>query len=475
MNSDRLADGYCLNWYDGLKVVFSADKRFVLIGECWSVRKDESPEAYLANTPDLSVEKILERENYWCGKYLLIAESRIYMDAVGSISVYYHDAFISNSLNLLRELLGYRMKKETLFDGLSPDFVPGTMTSYPGIKRMVPSLVYDYSGKRISTRKLLPMFPLTFESEEERIRAFCDAFAEGLRNLDRHFDGKTKLIACTGGHDSRTAVAVSEYAGTRFDLFTLEHDEIAPADIEIPRRLSEAIGRKHYYIKKDKSRFSSKRLRDYDRHMCHYEKGADRKFYGYAQFEKLKEEVGGDIVLLRGSVWEILIDYYGKFLTKCTFENLLDVFPLMRYNRFYQESVKDWLDKVSRDDLNQEISDPNRLFWDLREGCWLSCIEHAFDLYDGIDSVQPINCRYLMTMLLGFEKEDRVDKIHQEKITRFACPPFSEIPYDYEIEQSAGKNVIKTYGMYLKKAAWLLIHFGPGGLMLFLKQKKERD
>ncbi len=474
MNSVQLDNKLVLSWYDGLSVAFSEDKKFALIGDCWSIREGEDPARYIAETRDLSTESILDSENTWCGRYVLILEDRIYMDAVGSMSVFYHDAYVSNSLNMIRELLGYELKQEKLYDGLGPDFVPGPGTQYDGVKRLMPSQVYDHVAKSVASRALMPEYPIEFSSDEERIKAFVKELAQGMKNLDKYYEGKTKLITCTGGRDSRTVLAVSEFAGLKYDTATLEHSEIGNADIEIPWQVSRALDRKHYYIKRENKNLRRARHEAFDRHICNYEKGADRDFYGYGQFERLREEVGNDIVLLRGSVWGIAIEYYAKDVAALSYDSLSELFPLIRHNPIYQASVRDWLDYAVHDTKNPLINPADRVFWELREGCWLSTIEGVFDIYDDITSVQPLNCRRLISLLLGFDVDDRTKKLHEEKITAYAAPRLGDIPYDYQLGGNGAGRARQISG-YLKKILWILGNYGPGGLIRFLKGKIGRN
>ena len=416
---------------------------------------------------------ILERENYWCGRYVLILKDTIYMDAVGAMSIYYHDEYISDSLNLLRELLHLPLKKEKLFDELRPDFVPGPLTRYDGVRRLLPSMSYDFQTKTVMCRALMPEYPVEFESREERIRIFADELTQCMKNLDRYYEGKTKLITATGGKDSRTVLSASARAGLSYDTFILENDGISDEDVKIPEELSKVLGRKHYYIKQDKSRMSTQRLSDFDRHTCNYEKGADRMFYGYGQFEDLRDQVGGDIVILRGAAWEITSEFYGK-LMKETFEDSMNaIFPLLPYQPLYRQSVDEWMDFVKNDPLNREIDLTARIYWDLRAGCWLSGIEQAFDIYDGITSVLPINCRRLISLLMGFDKEERTTGQHEIDITNFACPALAAVPYDFQIAKESRDHAVKLYKDYAQKAWLLLIHFGPGALIRFVKNKSS--
>ena len=325
----------------------------------------------------------------------------------------------------------------------------------------------------MTLRPLLPEYPLEFSGDEERMRVFVDEFVQGLKNLDAYYKGKTKLVVCTGGRDSRTVLALSEYAGLHYDTCTLEHERISEGDVEIPARLSEALHRKRYYIRQEKERYQVSRLKEFDRHTCNYIKDADRMFYAYGQYEELRRQVGGDIVLLRGSVWGIAIDYYRTDSPEYTLDNVIRLFPLIGYNRGYMDSVREWWNYTVRDHDNQKIKMSDRVFWELREGCWCASIEQCFDIYEGITSVQPVNCRRLIALLLGFDIADRGKKKHEENITRFACPAFAGIPYDYQQKKTGGDSGMKRFGLYAKKAWWLLRNYGPGAVMYFIRHKQS--
>lgn len=83
-------------------------------------------------------------------------------------------------------------------------------------------------------------------------------------------------------------------------------------------------------------------------------------------------------------------------------------------------------------------------YWDQRNGCWLSAIETGFDLIDHVVSLQPANCRYLMSMLMEFPAEERIINHHQYKIVAKACPSFSAIPYGGRKRQNeTGGRILK--------------------------------
>ena len=466
MDSERLHSGSYINRYDGLSVTVSEDKRYALIGDCWSIREGEDPESVIADGTE-SVAEILEREYYWCGRYILLLDDMIYMDAAGMMSVFYGGGYISNSLNLIRELLGLGLKKEKLYPGLLPDFVPGVDTLYDGVKRLLPGFSYNIVENKLSHRALLPNAPVELESEEERVRVFCEEFASCLKNMCRHFDGKTMMIACTGGRDSRATVAGFEYAGLPYELFLLEHDEISDADVELSRRVSGAMGKKLHYIKRNKADFSADKQAAFDRHTCNYVVDADREFCAYGQYDRLISEIGGEMVILRGSVWPIICERFDGIPV----DKIGSLYSALDFNKSFRESTDSWKKLVSDDDLNGNIGDANRIFWELREGCCVSSIEQAFDIYDELSPIQPVNCRRLLSLLFGFDKQSRMAKTHEEKLTRFMCSELDSIPYDYQTKMMPKDNKLKSIAALSKKAMWVLFNYGPVPLIKIIKNK----
>lgn len=88
------------------------------------------------------------------------------------------------------------------------------------------------------------------------------------------------------------------------------------------------------------------------------------------------------------------------------------------------------------------MTDIDRFFWEEREGSWLSDIEGSYNIYDEIESIQPLNSAYLVLLLLQFDFHERIMKKHQERLTKWFSPRLLEIPYDMHQEKKAAINKI---------------------------------
>ena len=69
---------------------------------------------------------------------------------------------------------------------------------------------------------------------------------------------------------------------------------------------------------------------------------------------------------------------------------------------------------------------------------------------DGIVSIQIANCRLFLSLLFGFDDEDRIKKTHEEKIVKALCSFLDNIPYDYQ-----HKTKKQKIGHYLSVAKQL--------------------
>ncbi|MBO7635445.1 MAG: hypothetical protein J6S89_02595, partial [Paludibacteraceae bacterium] len=76
-------------------------------------------------------------------------------------------------------------------------------------------------------------------------------------------------------------------------------------------------------------------------------------------------------------------------------------------------------------------------------------------MMDDIISIQIANSRLIISLLYGFSQQDRVRKIHEEKIATSICPVFTKIPYDYQYETL--KQKIRKYGSRIKRTIKSLI------------------
>ena len=439
-----LPNRYILSYHKDLPVYFNDRKDLILIGRAWQVDPNrccptDEINRLTAETTAVSQAQIIDMEKTWCGRYIIISHDTIYLDAGALLNVFHSDEYVTSSLNILCTLEKRKMRYPKICHHVNPDFIFGTHTPYPGVKRVLPSQIYHYTTHSTENRKIIPDGILSYSSDQERAEAFSHYFVHFLQNLAQSSPHQTLMLALTGGHDSRITMAMLEKSGVNYDIFSFAHPRISHEDRETPVKLSGLCHRKFHFIPRNPADFSADRYNDYREHTAGLTIDEDLKMYAHNQFETLRKEIGTDLILIRGAIWEDVIEYYKP---KSADFNLLDFYPLIQYDPEALAFACEWKANALNDPLNQDFGINNRLYLDLRVGCWVSAIEHGFDMMEGITSVQGFNCRLFKSILLGFDKAMRQDKKHQEYITQLVCPVLGTVPYDTDNYGTAGKKQI---------------------------------
>ena len=421
--TEELRNGWILSWHKKVPVVHNRETGVLVIGNVWQTLGGRlSPREAVGKITD--TEELLRQEESWCGRYVLIIHEKVYLDASGLFGVFCCDKGISSDLSVLRDELNLKKSSWTPDDIMR--WYPGPDTPYAGIRRLLPSQVYDLDSREISFRNILAASVPVYEDREALTEAFTGQFCTSLQNLDKEFAGRKLLLALTGGYDSRTLLALSVKAGIDFECYTLEHDNMPLGDIEYPPKICEITGSKYCYYRREQSLYSKEREEEYLEHLQWMQMEQDRTFYAYDQYQELVRKFG-PVVLLRSGVWEIAQEYDRRAVGETAdVEDVLNYYELPLQSQ-EADAFRNYFKWCEKNPL--PLTDTNRYFWEQRCGSWIAESEHGFDIYEDIISLQPVNCRMLITMLLQFPKEERMVKQHQAIITQSICPGLKDIPY----------------------------------------------
>lgn len=467
-----LADGWIFSYDEQLPFACSASGETLLIGYAWSILPDHLTPAEEIQTMDKTTtrEQIFECEQYWCGRYVLIHCGDVYLDTSGFLGVFTSECGISSDMSLLVEAAGLKKIQYVVKAGSLLNWFPGPMTYYKEIRRVLPGQIYHYTDGTTSSRPLLPVHYEPIQDEEKLIRRFADLFSSSLRNMVKIFPDWKLLVALTGGYDSRVVFALARYAGLDFEAFTLEHPKMLECDLQTPPILCEKTGVKFTFFPRDEKAYTKEREEEYVEHIASMADEKDRYYYAYGQYKEVVKHYG-KCVMLRGNGWENVQEYYRKYIgahvNRQAFYNHYGLTEDCVERRSF-EAFWDYCEQNP-----QPIDDCNRYFWEQMCGCWASETEHGFQLYDDCISIQPVNNRMFMAMLMNFPREERIVKYHQKKIAETVCPEIVGVPVGGTKErgrsfgavltqklsnakkrlQTTGvKGTLETYGRIMKEA-----------------------
>lgn len=437
----ELPNGYILSYQKNLHITTSSDYSIILIGDAWQVNESAETPSYFvsrhsANEPDIK-ERIIEEENSWNGRYILLVGNFIYLDAVGTLGVFYSANAISSSIRILCDA---EQKPITYPDnqrGVYPDFTPGPLTHIDGIKRLLPSQIYDYQTHTLMHRRFWAPIPETMHPEQ--IHEVLDRlFRTSLTNMCAHYQHQPVWIALTGGKDSRTALALFEKNKIPYSLYTFAFSESSNEDNAVAKQLAHQLNKDHLTIECDKSCWSETREKEYKEHTMLMNVDADQLFYVHSMYHQLAKEAGGEFLMLRNNVWETIMNYY-KYYYSCS----RHLVRKLRANGKYSRSIDEWLKWVKEDPYKNQISMWNRIFWEQREGCWLSSIEQSLDIMDNMTCVQICNCREILAYLHAYPLPMREKKLHNIAFINYICPQCNELPYGQEKKRSIKDIIMK--------------------------------
>jgi len=427
-----LNDGWILSHHEKLPVYRSADNSTLLLGIAWQVapgRGTPAQEIEQLCTSDPHGDdrsSLLVMEETWCGRYVLIHHTTVYTDACGLLAVFYSDRGISSDCTLLAQAAGQNEKLYSPGPGVM-NWMPGPLTHYDGIYRLLVSQTYQYTTGEVASRPLLAQHYQTITNEQELVHTFTELFTNSLRNMSVALGNRKLLIALTGGYDSRTLFAMAHRAGINFDAYTLEYDTIYADDINIPRKLCELTGVKHHYIPVDHARYDARLEQDYLTHTAGLVRDQDRIFYAHGQYQQLCTDLG-DTVFLRSGLWETAVELFGRCFTEDgPGPDCYDWFGVAADSP--EHSSLDQYFHWNAANPQPPLRATDCFYWQQRAGCWLSVIESGFDMMEEAISLQPANSRLFLRMLMDFPRDERLMKYHQTKLIRHACPAIAEVPF----------------------------------------------
>lgn len=240
--------------------------------------------------------------------------------------------------------------------------------------------MYDFVEKKLFYRNLFTDNDIFEYSNEQAMDRFIQCFKVGLLNMQEAV-GCELWLSLTGGHDSRTLMALMEYAGIEYNCFTLEVGNLSVGDRELPKLLAKQQKHRYVFLKRKFNQFSARRLKNYISHSGGFAKDEDVWFYAFGQYQQLNK-LSDNVVILRGGIWDICI------------------------------------------------------------GCWLSSIEQSCDIMDNITFLQPCNCRMFLALLFSMVKVEKKPwkKKHQEKIIEKCCQALLNVDFESNLGNKYGKR-----------------------------------
>lgn len=426
MNEIRLSCGAYLYVGTGLVIKDCTDavgRKYIVLGNVFCA--DRVGKTVEDDINAFSGDDVNELIKDWTGRWVLIAENEIQIDACGLMSAFYtqgSDWCISSSLAVISSVIR-RQPSYTVSDfGLNWQLLPDTLID--GVSALLCTQKFVVNDAQLSVCFNPYITDYSHLKTQEKVSRIAEILKNTLTNI-AHYSGRDIWIALTAGRDSRLLIAAALAAGVKFSTYTAQHDNISTSDRKIPAKLARQFGFIHRYIKS--SKVSSERINDYLIFSAGNSKGADLEFYARGQFDMIPSNA----IVLRGAIFEAARTY-GRSIASADMngfkKGVQSYYQTSLSNPKQSDAFEKWLEYVETNPISY-IDLRDRMYVEQRVGGWVAAIEQALDINDWA-SVQIANCRDLVSLLLSATEQERESVALSMGCIEILYPQLNNYPYN---------------------------------------------
>jgi len=409
-------------------------------------------------------ETITETYRSWAGRWLLLNNRGVHLDAGGTLGCFHGDVdgelALASSAGVMADLLGgtAQFRRRLVHEaGLAWYPLPGS--GLKGVRRLLATPVLDPArrpgeeGFLTFRRPFPPLLPgFDHEVALERLETIL---VTAIRGVHRTI-GRPLMLQLTAGYDTRLLLAAARKAEVSFSTFTFDHPDLTPADRKLPPRLALLAGVEHRLI--EAGPIDAGRVRDHARHTGGHSAALDGEFYA----NRAWDHVPMDSIVLHGGVFEVArCFYWGKLPPglepdgEDTAARIFSAFRGELYNPLsHYDALREWLDWVARTpEVAMDLRD--RFYLEQRVAGWLSAIDQGVDL-TGRQLFQVGNCQDFMAVALALPVEVRRTSRHHADLVRRMAPELMREPINPP--QAAVLNQLRKLPRRLNKLRSALGH-----------------
>jgi hypothetical protein len=383
---------------------------------------------------------LLETYGSWSGRWILISDSEIHLDAGGLIGCFYRtiqhgsttELWASSSPALIVAIPGrecIRRDGPKLHPGKGMDWFPLPRSGFAGVRKLLPTQILSLVP--MTDRRVLPrpslmngQKPTTYHEALNTLQRSLVTSLSRLRKSDEAI-----WLPLTAGVDSRLILAAARQADLSLTTFTQQYPLMESADRQLPPLLARELGYKHRQLRP--GRFSRTRRALFDAHTAGECVDGDRRFFAHGQWEMIPAPA----LILRGGVFELGRCYFHRKFPEPDARDLVELIATrFHFGEFHPTStvhlagITEWVEWTAR--TSQPGLDwRDRLYLEQRIAGWVSSIEQALDL-TSYTRAYIANCHAYMTTVLTLpETARRTGQHHIDLIGRMA-PQLLRFPFN---------------------------------------------
>lgn len=377
----------------------------------------------------------------WTGRWLLLGDDRLQLDACGLLACYRRRVgdrlWLSSSPEILRGLEPpLPMHEDRLERNRAVmDWYPPPHSAIAGIDRLLPSQSLSLPDGALSQVRLPGPDPsLDFDTIVRRSEARLTRAMSAADELASQQDGRV-WIGLTAGRDSRTLLAAAIGAGVEVMTYTFIRAKTSAWDRQLPPQLAEALGVEHVQIPLEG--IDPERVAAFEEHTAASYMGGPWLQHATGAWETMEAGAialeGGCLEFARSTYFLRLPRDMGPTAADTT-RVILERFPSPR-----PEGVRAWVDWMRGKGRQDDIDWRDRFYVEQRCGGWMSAGLQGFDL-SGRRQLHLANCAALLSDLYSVPEQDRFAGAPQAEVVRRLAPALAAFPYNPGSTKHSGRS-----------------------------------
>lgn len=432
--SDRLSENKWLSYCQDLRICRATDLdgvEWTLLGMAIETTAKIEPQEAIAK---LSTTEVSDRYSSWAGRWLLIGNCQIHLDANGLLGCFYGesagDLWLSSSPVLLAQILDTDLKDDRdLVYGRGMAWYTPPRSGFQQIKRLLASQKINLITGEISPRPLMRKIARD-RSYEETITLVEDALVTALQNLGRQ--QQPLYLGLTGGYDSRLMLAIAVKAGIDFTTFTRVAERMSVADRILPPKLARQCGIPHVFLRNKPPQEQQQRRQLVRQHAGNNVSNGDAEPFVMGVRDKLRGISFGGHGFAIASGFHTLRQLPATFTPDRSAVQIAQLFGEPADSSAVT-GIKEWLFWVQQHP-QPHLDWRDRFFLEQRQAGWLSSKEQVYDLTD-LTRFPILNASRTYSLLLSIPEAKRLGSLVQVALLERLAPQLCRYPFNPADEQ----------------------------------------
>ena len=427
---DRLPGNRWLAYDQDLKICRATDLdgvEWTLLGMAIETTAQIEPQEAIAKS---STAEVGDRYSGWAGRWLLIGEGQIHLDANGLLGCFYGeksagDVWLSSSPILLAQILDTDLQDERiLIYGRGIAWYTPPRSGFLQLKRLLPSQTLNFVTGKISPRPLMPKIDCD-RRYEETITMVEQALVTALQNL-----GKLQQplhLGLTGGYDSRLMLAIAAQAGVNFTTFTRIAERMSFADRILPPKLARECGVPHVFLRNKPPQEQQQRRQLVRQHAGNNVSDGDSEPFVMGVRDKLRGISFGGHGMAIASGFHTLRQLPATFTPSQGARQIAHLFdePADSSAVMGLQAWLSWIEQHPQEHLDWR----DRFFLEQRQAGWLSSKEQVYDLTDLV-RFPVLNASRTYSLLLSIPEAKRLGSLVQVALLERLAPKLCQYPFN---------------------------------------------